>query len=75
LDSFYNAAFAHRFNETGANARAVSEVTNFRDCPMYTHVAPEKALSPFWRIAVPEIGYDLLKAALQNKPIHPILDL
>jgi lysophospholipase L1-like esterase len=33
LDSFHNAAFAHRFNETGANARAVSEATNFRDCP------------------------------------------
>jgi len=32
LDSFYNAAFAHRFNETGANERAVSEATNFRDC-------------------------------------------
>jgi uncharacterized protein YdhG (YjbR/CyaY superfamily) len=35
LDSFHNAAFAHRFNETGANARAVSEVTNFRDCSIY----------------------------------------
>jgi hypothetical protein len=40
LDSYHNAAFAHRFNETGANAMAVSEVTNFRDSPPTDEALP-----------------------------------
>jgi hypothetical protein len=35
LDSFFNEAFAYRFNKTGANAKDVKETTNFIDIPQY----------------------------------------